>query len=368
MSELVAAIRSEIENSGDRWMSFYTFMNRALYDPRHGYYMKERPKIGKEGDFYTSVSVGPIFGETLGEALYTYLKQIEPESGVTYHLVEFGGGTGDLALQILRYLDQTYPHILEQVTYVMVEKSPYHRRIQKDKLSGFPVVWVEDIQAGEEKLGGLTGILFSNEFLDAFPVYVVEWQQGKWMEVGVSWDHDRQTLTEVLKPLEKAEVTHYLDQEQVPQKEGYRTEVNLDALTWLESAAEWLDRGTIITIDYGMAGEDYHHPARNKGTLVAYYQHQMAENPYIRVGEQDLTSHINFSALIRRGEACGLRESEFISQSEFLIRHGILDRLQSHHDPDPFSPKAKQNRAIRQLIMPGGMGETFKVLIQRKKP
>lgn len=363
-------MRHKILEDPQQSISFYEFMNTALYHPQYGYYSKEKIKVGKEGDFYTSVSVGGVFAETLGDAIASFMDdlaaaKIPGQRGL--HLIEFGGGNGVLALNLLDYWHKDYPELLETVQFVMVEKSPYHRKLQQEKLAGYPVRWFEDINQAGKELPEVTGVILSNELLDAFPVHLVEWNGSLWMEVRVGWDDAEGQFYEVLHPLNRAELLQYLAEEQVPRRKDLRAEINLDVSRWLTGVAHWLKHGYVLTIDYGWLREELYRPERRRGTLMCYRGHTANDNPYEHVGDQDITSHVNFSFLIQRGEELGLKKLEYSTQSQFLIQHGIFHKLQEHSDPDPFrSEAAKRNRAIRQLALPGGMGEVFKVLVQKK--
>lgn len=364
---LLEVIKKHIQNHNRQSISFYTFMQLALYHEEYGYYSGSKQKIGKEGDFYTSVSVGDVFGEVLADVFSEMAGSFPGES--PFYLLEFGGGTGDLTRQILQSWEKDYPKLMSRVEPIMIEKSPYHRKVQQEKLSDYKVKWFDDYEAFLLQSGVFKGIVFSNELLDAFPVYVVEYRDGYWKEVRVGWDDSASQLYERLEPLDQPEVENFLQREEpyIQKSEGYRIEVNVAAERWLEDTANGLAEGYLVTIDYGYLRENLYIPQRKKGTLQTYYRHTAADNPFSQPGEQDITTHINFSSLMEAGEKHGLQNVGFFTQSQFLINGGILGKLQEHQEVDPFHGViTKRNRAIRQLIMPGGMGETFKVLVQAK--
>lgn len=364
---LVDEIKIAIEKNNRNSISFYTFMQLALYHDEYGYYSRPKQKIGKEGDFYTSASVGDVFGEVLAGVFAEMAETFQEDS--PFYLVECGGGTGDLTRQILQAWEKDDPKLLSRIQPIMIEKSQYHRKVQQEKLEKFGVNWFEDLKEFKAQAGEVRGIVFSNELLDAFPVYVIEYRDGIWKEVRVGWDDSALQFCERLELLDQPEVVEFLEREEkyIPKSEGYRIEVNVAAERWLEDTANGLTKGYLVTVDYGYLRESLYIPQRRRGTLLTYYRHTAADNPLSQPGEQDITTHINFSSLMEAGEKHGLNNIGFFTQSQFLINGGILAKLQEHQESDPFTGViTKRNRAIRQLIMPGGMGETFKVLVQAK--
>ncbi len=351
------------ENEKDA-IPFSTFMELALYG-EGGYYAKEQQKIGKEGDFYTSSTVHPIFGETLAEYIWKRMEMIESRPK---YIVEMGGGTGALSQHVIGHLVEKKKVV--DLRYVLIEASPYHRRLQQEKLAPYytegSVEFFSTISEAKQRIPQLNGVFYSNELPDAFPVHMVCFQGGDWKEVHVTLDENRE-FTEKLLPV-PPEISTYCKERNIPQQEGYRTEINLNSIRWMEEVSSWMEEGTCITIDYGYTQEEYYAPWRNRGTLMCYRNHQAQENPYLMVGEQDITAHINFTDLMETGERNGLMPLLFLNQGEFLIQSGILEELQNHAARDPFrNETARRNRAIRQLIMDGEMGGAFKVLVQEKK-
>ncbi|WP_167577580.1 class I SAM-dependent methyltransferase [Ammoniphilus sp. YIM 78166] len=342
-------------------------MNLALYDPTYGYYSRAKKKVGKDGDFYTSSSVGPVFGEVLGDIFADMLQTLTPEEPL--YLVEFGGGTGGLMADILEEWKRKSPGLIERIRLVMIEKSSYHRALQEQKLRAFPVQWLDSWESLCFSASGIRGIIYSNELLDAFPVYITEWTGTEWVEIRVAWNEEERRLEEVRSKLAHAELESYLGNEDIhiPKKQGFRVEINLDAGKWVEAISEGFTHGYLVTIDYGFLRPELYIPARSNGTLMCYRQHIASDDPLVDPGEKDITTHLNFSFLIEKGEETNLNQLGYYNQSQFLINGGILSKLQSHDETDPFQGiVSKRNRTIRQLIMPGGMGETFKVLVQGK--
>lgn len=331
-------------------ISFYDFMEMALYYPELGYYTSSREKIGQEGDFYTSSNLGSAFGEMLG-------KQIEE----MYHLlgekmftvVEMGGGLGHLSTDILSYLKKNQ-ELYRELKYCIVEKSPSLRNEQKKRLKDENVNWYDSII----ELSGMKGCIFSNELPDAFPVHIVV-MQDELMEVFV--DHEN-GFVEILRPA-TIELKNYLEELKINLPFGYRTEINLDAIKWIEEISSTLKKGFVITIDYGYPSEELYQEYRNRGTLMCYYKHSVNEDPFTHIGEQDITAHVNFSALDHWGRKNGLYLCGLTDQTHFLMGLGIDEYLKDMQEKDPVN-YYKKMLPVKTLLME--MGETFKILIQKR--
>ncbi|WP_051330694.1 class I SAM-dependent methyltransferase [Aneurinibacillus terranovensis] len=365
MNQAHTLIKQTIRQSQAGYIPFRQFMELALYSPG-GYYQQQRAKVGKAGDFYTNASVHAVFGATIAEVIAKMLSSLE--AGSPLYVVEMGGGPGELSGQILHSWQQNGLPV-SKLEYIMIETSGYHKKLQQARLEAFaqwlPIHWFESIAEARKHLPCLTGVCFSNELPDAFPVHLIERKNGRWMEVCVTIEND--AFTEVTTEIINPELLAYCEREQIPGIEGYRTEVNLESMKWMKEVADWLSEGYNIIIDYGYTREELYAPSRRGGTLLCYREHQISEDLYEHVGEQDMTSHVNFSALMEAGEEKGLRTLSLDSQGDFLVKAGILERLQAHDGGDPFrNEAARRNRAIRQLIMQEGMGGTFKVLVQQK--
>lgn len=360
MTPLAEWIRNELLTYEHNRVTFAQFMEWALYHPTLGYYQRAETKVGKEGDFYTSAHVGPVFGETLA----TFVNDLaQTFGGCEWNIVEFGSGDGRLADALLRGMQEEQANDTLRAYYI-VETSPYHRQLARARLKHESRIhWVEglDAEIGKDPL-----VVISNELIDAMPVHRLRSVDGGWSEIYVRWNDHKRTFEETLGACSSPDLVRYVDKEKPPQRDGQTIEVNLAACRWLKQLAQAMQKGYVLTIDYGYEKDELWSVERRRGTLMGYYRHRAVTNPYDRVGEQDLTTHVNFSSLKRWGEEFGLSTSLYLSQGEFLLQAGILQKLQEHHDPDPFSKTAKRNRAIRQLITPGGMGDTFKVLLQGK--
>jgi SAM-dependent MidA family methyltransferase len=404
MNELAAWIREQIRVNGP--VDFARFMEWALYHPEHGYYTGDRRKFGKEGDFYTAPGVNPVFAEIIADDLAERLPTFG-EGVLT--VIEFGAGEGKLARDLLNRWRQEHPEFYERVQYRIVEISPTLRERQRAMVGEHAeqgrekVVWQseEDLQtegwrfeaasvkevkhantedplmSAEPRTGAedqqqyeghLIGAVVTNELVDAYPVHRVVRTADGWDELYVGWDEENERFVSVNGPLTDPRLADGLARYATQMIVGQQAEVGLDGLDWYQRATGLLSAGVVLTIDYGFEAEMLYHPSRMKGTLRGFYQHQLVTDPFERIGEQDLTADVNFTALRETGEEAGWETAFFGSQTQYLLQAGILQRLADvRPDADPFhDPALKRNRAIRSMIMPGGMGDHFKVLLQQK--
>ncbi|WP_127582734.1 class I SAM-dependent methyltransferase [Paenibacillus koleovorans] len=368
--EWPASLIARVQAGADGAISFRDFMDACLYDEQFGYYNRDTVKIGKEGDFYTSASIGPFMGMMLAECCLR-LRQEEGWGGERWQIVEWGGGTGRLAVQVLDHLQAAAPEAYETINYVLVDGSAYHRVSQQKQLERHasiirtcsPEEWLR-----QPSSIAIPTIVCSNELLDAFPVHRLRYKNGRFEELHVAWDETKGAFQDRYIPLTEepshTELQRYIEEERLPRREDQLFEVNLAIGPWLSQIRARMNRGAIITIDYGDVREELYASHRMQGTLLCYYRHRAYDNPYVHVGEQDMTAHVNFSAVIRYGEQLGISRWKLQTQREFLIEHGILERLQEHDGADPFGAAARNNRAIRQLLWSDQMSELFKVLVQ----
>lgn len=354
---LVAHLERRIAREGP--LSFASFMEEALYHPEHGYYTCGRPAGAR--DFRTSPQVHPVFGALLarqGRQMHRLLG--EP---ATFRWVEIGPGDGSLAAALIVCLDD-WPSAW---SYHLVETSPALRRAQEERLGALPaslrarIHW-SDAEALSRRPAD--GLVLSNEFFDALPVHRVRRTAAGLREVRVTATPDagfHELLVEASPELRRA-----LERYGAPMPEGSTAEIGLAALAWVDRIAGMLRRGYAVTIDYGDRAEGLF-LGRPAGTVMAYRGHRPSPDPYRQVGEQDLTAHVNFTALIRRGEAAGLVAAPLRSQTEFLLGLGILDRLARLEGETLDEPERwRQRLAIKDLFAPEGMGEAFRVLVQAR--
>ena len=322
-------------------------MDTALYHPSAGYYTANINPIGKNGDYYTSSSLGPLFGTMMARQLLEILIQMDAHT-----IVEIGAGRGLLARDILDELEKQGHHS----RYFIVEKSPLLLTTQKSVLSSYEnVSWFNHVSG----LPPIEGVIFSNELIDAMPVHAVQMTEEGLKEIFIDWKNG---FTETLTPPSDPAIEDYFQSLDVELSPDFRTEVNLEALIWLEAVAEKLSRGFLITIDYGYPSHELYQPYRRNGTLMAYERHQAHNTIYENVGYRDLTSHVNFSALAKWGEKYGLNVTGFTDQSHFLMSLGLLELLHEQAT----SKEVVMRLDAKTLLLPGGMGEIFKVLVQHK--
>jgi len=358
--ELVSIIRQLIESSSG--ITFAQFMEQALYHPEYGYYTSERQRIGKRGDFFTSSSVHSCFGRLIARQLLQ-MWHLMGEGNFT--IAEQGAGEGHLCLDILDALAEEAPEFYASLDYRLIELSPDNRQRQYELLSHHhaagKVSWCEF-----EDLRGMEGCFVSNELVDAFPVHLVSKREGQLHEVYVV--NDGGEFKEELRLPSTPRLKDYFTELDVALVEGNRCEVNLAAVEWLGKLSDVLERGFILTIDYGYLAEELYAPYRHAGTLLCYHHHQTSEDPYCRVGCQDITSHVDFTTLQTVGLQHGLKTLYFGQQYQFLMALGFVEMLitMASQETDPKKAQALRMN-LKTLILPdGGMGESFKVLIQGK--
>ncbi len=356
-------ILSQIRERGP--IPFSQFMEWCLYHPRYGYYQSGGAKIGKEGDYYTGPCVHPLFGGMVAKQL-SQMAEILAEG--SFHVIEMGSGRGFLCQDILNWAKRRNPPFFQSLRYTLLETNPHFMREQKERLRLYEeegkIGWM-DSETFEKGGVSVMGCILSNELIDAFPVHQVIMDQGRLKEVYVTSCHDQ--LEEIWGELSDPRLETYFESLSVSLDEGQRAEVNLKALDWMEGVAHRLAKGFVMTIDYGYPSEELYAPHRRHGTLLCYYRHQTSDNPYVRLGEQDITSHVNFSALMKKGEEVGLRCTGFVTQYRFLIALGILQELELLSGDLSEFESLKLRLSFLHLIEPEkGMGEVFKVLIQHK--
>ena len=354
---LIAAIREEIAKNGP--IPFVRFMELALYHPEYGYYMSSGEKIGWKGDYYTSSSVHPVFGELLGRQLIQMGSALGED---LFTIVEVGAGKGTLSSDILNFIRKEAPLLFARLQYVIVERS---LALKEKQIAWLSPLFPTQLRWEDEIPQKLTGAVLSNELLDAFPVHRLRVAADSIQEIYVDWKDDR--FMEVFNSPSTPELSAYLARLDLHFDRPLELEINLRALEWIQSVAESLRRGYVITVDYGYPAESLYSARRPKGTLLCYYKHTANEEPYLHVGEQDITAHIDFTSLAKAGEERGLSLIGFTDQTHFLMGLGIAQRMEAPADKMEESPEARQEfLAMKQLMAPEKMGKVFKILIQGK--
>lgn len=354
---LVDKLVARIKQDGP--LSFADFMEAALYDPEFGYYMTPGPHIGREGDYYTSLDVHPIFAELIGRQVAQAAEILSSDNDFT--IVEMGAGKGLLARHLLDSYRRANPAFLSRIRYSLVERSPAMIRAQQEHLrplldKGVSISWAPDLSAFPA--GSTNGVFLSNELVDAFPVHRVVMRPLGLREIFVGWADG--TFIEIEAPPFAPTLQEYFDRVGVSLEVGQRAEVNLRAIEWMRQAGTILRRGLILTIDYGHSAADLYATTRKDGTLLCYHRHHVSDSPYVRVGQQDMTAHVDFTSLALAGRDTGLEVTGFTNQLHFLMGLGIESAFA---DIDPESPESV---AMRNLLKPDGMGATYKVLVQHK--
>jgi SAM-dependent MidA family methyltransferase len=333
-------------------ISFHDFMEMALYYPELGYYTSDSDKIGVQGDYYTSPHFSSIFGEMIA-------RQIEEMWNLAgrgdFTIVEYGAGPGALCYDILRQLKRN-DDFYSRLNYVIIEKSDSMRKKERAILHD-KVSWASSITDIPE----FTGCIISNELLDNFSVHQVV-MEDELMEVFVDYNNG---FVELLKPASQS-LNAYIDQLDINLPKGFRTEINLEAISWINEIAAVLKKGFVLTIDYGNSSSGLYNARRSKGTLLCYNKHRVNDNPYRNIGEQDITAHVNFSALRHWGAIHGLEYCGYTDQANFLHALGIVEYLRKKEQSgkEIFSGIPDKAMLIHTLLM--DMGNKFKVLIQHK--
>ncbi len=333
-------------------ITFAEFMDLALYWPNGGYYRGPSP-TGATGDFYTAPGAHPAFGALLCLQLYRMSRLLECPN--PFWVVEAGAGSGQLSRDILNFAPSLSDEFQRSLRYLSLDTSPttadYGACAQPITTDGLP-------------LSGVVGCILSNELLDAFPVHVVEQRDSRLLEVYVTLEDDK--FVENLDEPSTPALQRRLDALDVKLADGQRAEINLAMTSWLADAARSLNRGFLLTIDYGRKASELYSPSRFRGTLTTFYRHTQTDNPYVRVGQQDITAQVDFTTLQRLGKKFGMTNLAYLTQAQFLTNLGLrrwIARLPSlgltQHQRDG------NRMGMLQLIRPEGMGD-FKVLIQGK--
>jgi SAM-dependent MidA family methyltransferase len=369
-------------------ISFARFMELALYCPVYGYYEKETDTVGRRGDFFTSVSVGSLFGEMLGWEIADFrLRQGYGghgglAEGTAVTLVEAGAHDGRLARDVLTWLRTWRTELFSRLEYWIVEPSATRRARQQETLAEFSsqMRWFSSVtelaanpQSAIRNPQSFT-VFFSNELLDAFPVHRLGWdaKARAWFEWGVALQDGKFVWARMNQLDPRAESWlaggganwRALARELAGVlPDGFTTEICPAAEQWWRDAAAVLGHGKLMTIDYGLKAEEFFAPHRSGGTLRAYHRHHLVPDPLANPGEQDLTAHVNFTALQAIGESAGLKTEALISQGEFLTQ--LAGRIWA--SPGSFAAwTPAHTREFQTLTHPDHLGRAFRVLIQSK--
>jgi SAM-dependent MidA family methyltransferase len=355
-------IRSEIRERGV--MPFARFMELALYAPECGYYEAKKENVGRRGDFYTSVSVGNLFGELLAFQFAEWLEELQIQNS-KFQIIEAGAHDGKLAADILTWLQLQRPKIFARIEYCIIEPSARRQEWQRETLKDFAphVRWLGQIN--ESKNQRFNGIIFSNELLDAFPVHRFGWdaKNKRWFEWGVAIGGEKFAWARMPEPVRDSQFTIHAPPELLAVlPDNYTVEISPAAENWWREAAGVLENGRLMTMDYGFAADEMFSPARPHGTVRAYFRHHICDDILANVGEQDLTAHVNFPAIRKTGEDAGLITEYFCPQAKFLtqiLAHAAKNHTFGHWD-------SSDTRQFQTLTHPEHLGRAFRVLIQSR--
>ena len=351
--QLSGLVQQEMAKAGG-WMSFSDFMHMALYTPALGYYSGGLTKFGSDenggGDFVTAPQISPLFAQSLAQQVGQVLSSVSRDASV----LELGAGTGKLAADLLLALDE-----LNQLPnqYCILEVSDHLRQVQHETLQEkLPqalfgkVTWLDSLP------NDFVGMILGNEVLDAIPVHLLVKKEGGLYERGVAFDDGFQWQDKVLKSVDLADG---LDVDLLPN--DYLTEVCPAANGLIQSLGAALKTGAVLMIDYGFAANEYYHPQRNEGTLMCHYQHYAHSDPLVYIGLQDVTAHVNFSAIAQAGLDGGLDFYGYCSQAQFLLNCGLLNFL-AKESPDDIARYTPIAAGVQKLLSPSEMGDLFKVI------
>lgn len=354
--QLAQIIQQSIQKS-QGWISFSDFMQMALYTPSLGYYSGGAQKIGDAlhggGDFVTAPELTPLFGLTVANQVAEVLAQTGGD------VLELGAGTGKLALSVLQGLEK---HTQLPDHYYILEVSAHLRQVQQETLQeNLPpelfarVKWLDTLPEQ------LTGFVLGNEVLDAIAVHLLVKSNGQWLERGVTFQDGMKWQDRVLQNQSLVS--------QLPNDlpDGFLTEVCPAANGLIASLACSLQKGMILMLDYGFGAREYYHPQRNQGTVMCHYQHHSHDNPLILLGLQDITAHVNFTAIAETALDNGLECLGYLNQAQFLINAGITEILQQIPNDLADGHYLRAVSAVQKLVSPAEMGELFKVIVLTKK-
>jgi len=329
-ARLVERVRMEIAQAGG-WIPFSRYMELALYAPGLGYYAGGAAKLGASGDFATAPEMGSLFARTLARQVAQLLQPGEA-------ILEFGAGSGALAQALIETLSPE--------RYLILETSAELAERQRARL-GTRAQWIERLP---EKF---RGVMIANEVADAMPVHALAWRREGICERGVDADlawAERPAAGEALAAARALQV-------QAP----YESEIGLVARAWMKLVSARLERGALLVVDYGFPEREYYHPQRTAGTLMCHYRHRAHGDPFFHPGLQDVTAHVDFTALARAAREAGLEVLGYANQAQFLVNCGITEVLEGY-DPEDAARYAPRASEAHKLLSPAEMGEIFKVL------
>ncbi len=335
-------------------------MREALYHPCYGYYTK--PEVVRFADYYTSVDVHPIFGRLLTRQFCEMWEKLDRPAPFT--AVEAGAGGGRLAVHILEFAKFALPEFYKALHYVAVERSPSRTHQLTARVANF-IGEGKCVASIEVPAKIANGCVFSNELLDAMAVHRVIQNADGLQELFIA--HGANGFKEISQPLSSSALSEYFEVQQISLREGQQAEAGLEACDWIMEIGRRLQRGFVLTIDYGHEASGLYNEHHMSGTVLAYAGHDAKENYYAAPGQQDLTAHVNFTALQLWGERSGLNTIGLVSQTAFLLALGKANDFGDLYDEGmDETDRMRARLQLKTLIYPEGMGERFQVLVQEK--
>ncbi len=333
-------------------VTFRWFMEQALYHPEHGFYSSGRCVIGRHGDYFTNVSVGSLFGRLMSEQFTEIWELLGRPNEFT--IVEQGAHNGDFAKDVLDATQANRPEFFAALRYQIIEPFPKLQSRQEATLEMFrkKIEWRKSLEEAEP----FTGVHFSNELIDAMPVHLIAASDGDWQEKYVASVDEHFEF--VSGPLSTSELRERLKKLPAPAGSNYETEVNLDALNWIEILSSKLERGFVLAVDYGYSREEFFAPERTTGTLQCFANHRIVPSPLSNAGQTDITAHVDWTSLAERAEECGLRIAGFTDQHHFITALATT--------PLPNELDARDRRALQTLLHPGLLGRTYQFVALSK--
>ncbi len=358
-ADLSLKIQQRLKQQGH--LSFSQFMQMALYTPNFGYYSNYLPKIGKAGDFVTAPEISAIFSHCLARQTEQVLRSLR-----TPNIIEFGAGRGIMAKDILLELQNR----IEIKNYFIIELSADLQIRQQETLKKYlpselfkKIIWLNTLPKKP-----IEAVILANEVLDAMPVERIKLENDHALIGEVLYNEITQTFNWDYRPIRDKKIQYFANQLVntlgMPDKGSYETEINLHIQPWLNSINQFLSKGLVLLIDYGYTRQEYYQPARNMGTLRCHYQHLAHSNPFFYPGIQDITAHIDFTAVAEAGFDAGFKIAGFTTQAHFLMGSGLLEM--SVNPEANITTQIKVAQQIKTLTMPNEMGETFKVIALTK--
>ena len=351
--ELATLIRADIQDAGGM-IGFDRYMDLALYAPGLGYYTAGARKLGEGGDFVTAPELSPLFSQCVANQVAEVLELLGGGE-----ICEAGAGSGVLAGELVRTLLRSG---IEPQRYLILETSPDLRSRQLALLhQTFPeclgyIHWIDDFPPA-----GFRGVLLANELLDAFPASRFQILNDTVTELTVGWDHDRfMWSSRAPEQVLEQSIRTILDALPAPIPHGYVSEFSLVRGGWTKEMLRRLDTGVVLVFDYGYLQPEYYHPQRVNGTLCCYYRHRMHDNPLILTGLQDITTHVDFSAVARAAQETNAKVAGLTTQANFLLGTGLIERL---NEVIPGTrDHVEMTSQVKRLTLPGEMGDVVKVL------